>query len=70
VRRVGDRYELIAGERRWRAVERAGLETIWAVERDATDVESFKLALVENLHREELSHAETVAALDQLAELS
>lgn len=70
VRRVGEHFELIAGERRWRAVQRANLATIWAVERDASDIDSFKLALVENLHREELSRAETVAALDQLAELS
>jgi ParB family chromosome partitioning protein len=72
VRRAGDRagYELIAGERRWRAVQRAGLTHVWAVERDATDREAYKLALVENLHREDLAHADKVAALDQLAELT
>jgi ParB/RepB/Spo0J family partition protein len=70
VRRVGEQYELIAGERRWRAVQRAGLTHIWAVERDATDREAYKLALIENLHREDLSQADKVAALDQLAELT
>jgi ParB/RepB/Spo0J family partition protein len=72
VRRAPDGagYELIAGERRWRAVQRAGLEHVWAVERDATDREAYTLALVENLHREDLSRADKVAALDQLAELA
>ena len=66
----GAGYELIAGERRWRAVQRAGLAHVWAVEREATDREAYKLALVENLHREDLSRADKVAALDQLAELA
>jgi ParB-like chromosome segregation protein Spo0J len=70
VRRVGDRYQLICGERRWRAHTRAGLDTIWAVERDATDQDALALALVENLQRVDLSHAEKVAALDQLAEVA
>jgi ParB/RepB/Spo0J family partition protein len=70
VRRVGDRYELICGERRWRAHQRAHLATIWAVEREASDTEAYALALVENLQRVDLSHAEKVAALDQLGELA
>jgi ParB family chromosome partitioning protein len=71
VRRTGEAgYQLICGERRWRAHLRAGLETIWAVERDATDHGALALALVENLHRVDLSHAEKVAGLDQLAELA
>ena len=72
VRRAPDGagYELIAGERRWRAVQRAGLAHVWAVERDATDREAYRLALVENLHREDLSRADKLAALDQLAELA
>jgi hypothetical protein len=69
VRRHGEGYQLICGERRWRAHLRAGIDTIWAVERDATDHDVLALALVENLHRAELSVAEKVAALDQLAEL-
>lgn len=70
VRRAADGYQLICGERRWRAHQRAGLETIQALERDATDQGALALALVENLHRVDLSHAEKVAGLDQLAELA
>jgi len=55
VRRVGDRYELIAGERRWRAARLAGLRTVPAIIREATDRESLELALVENLQREDLN---------------
>lgn len=70
VRRVDDRYQLICGERRWRAHQRAGLPTVWAVERDASDDDAYALALVENIQRVDLSHAEKVAALDQLGELA
>ena len=70
VRRVGERFQLICGERRWRAHQRAGLETIWAVEREASDTDAYALALIENMQRVDLSHAEKVAALDQLGELS
>src|SRR5687768_8948300 len=49
VRRVGDGYELIAGERRWRAARQAGLDRIPAVVRDATNAQSLEIALVENL---------------------
>jgi hypothetical protein len=70
VRRVGDWYQLICGERRWRAHQRAGLETILAIERDATEQGALALALVENLHRVDLSHAEKIAGLDQMAELA
>jgi hypothetical protein len=70
VRRVGDWYQLICGERRWRAHQRAGLEMIFAIERDATEQGALALALVENLHRVDLSHAEKIAGLDQMAELA
>jgi len=70
VRSMGDRYQLIFGERRWRAHQRAGLDSIWAVEREASDTEAYALALIENMQRVDLSHAEKVAALDQLGELS
>jgi ParB/RepB/Spo0J family partition protein len=69
VRRVGDAWQLIAGERRWRAHRRAGLELIEAIERQATDTQALKLALIENLEREDIPTPEKVAALDQLAEL-
>jgi ParB/RepB/Spo0J family partition protein len=68
VRRVEAGYELICGERRWRAHARAGIAAIWAIERGASDQDALLLALVENFHRADLSHAEKVAALDQLAE--
>ena len=61
-------YELIAGERRWRAAKRAGLQTIPAIVRTATDVASIEQALVENLHREDLNALEEAAAYQQLIE--
>jgi ParB-like chromosome segregation protein Spo0J len=68
VRRADDGWQLICGERRWRAHRAAGIETIEAIEKDATDAEALRLALVENLHREDLSHEEKITALDQLSE--
>ncbi len=63
VRRKGDGiYELISGERRWRAAKEAGLETIQAVIRNCSDQESLLLALVENLQREDLNPMETARA--------
>lgn len=60
VRRKGDGiYELISGERRWRAAKQAGLETIQAVIRNCSDEESVVLALVENLQRADLNPMET-----------
>ena len=58
VRRQGDRYELIAGERRWRAAMKAGLQRVPVVVRDASDHEVLQLALVENLQREDLNPIE------------
>jgi ParB family chromosome partitioning protein len=69
VRRVGECWQLIAGERRWRAARRAGIEMIAAVVREASDTQAFRLALVENMHRKGLSHLEMVDALDELADL-
>ncbi|HWC39602.1 MAG TPA: ParB/RepB/Spo0J family partition protein [Acidimicrobiales bacterium] len=68
VRRDGDGYELVAGERRWRAAKRAGLVTIPALVRTADDVASMTQALVENLHREDLNPMEEAAAYQQLIE--
>ena len=68
VRPVGDEFELIAGERRWRAAKRAGLQTIPAIVRDTTDDSSLEQALVENLHREDLNALEEAAAYQQLLE--
>lgn len=61
-------YELIAGERRWRAAQRAGLQTVQAAIWDVSDEESLRLALIENLHRASLTPAEHVAGLEALAE--
>lgn len=66
VRRYGDHYELIAGERRWRAAREAGLERIPAVIRQATNAESLEVALVENLLREDLNPVEAAEGYRQL----
>jgi ParB family chromosome partitioning protein len=68
VRRDGEGYELVAGERRWRAAKRAGLVTIPALVRTADDVASMTQALVENLHRQDLNPMEEAAAYQQLIE--
>ena len=69
VRQTGAQdYELIAGERRWRAARRAGLQTIPAIVRPTEDVRSLEQALVENLHREDLTPLEEAAAYQQLVE--
>ena len=69
VRQTGPQeYELIAGERRWRAARRAGLQTIPAIVRPTEDVRSLEQALVENLHREDLTPLEEAAAYQQLVE--
>jgi ParB family transcriptional regulator, chromosome partitioning protein len=62
------RYRLIAGERRWRAARRAGLDTIPAIVRETDDLGSIEQALVENLHRQDLTALEEAAAYQQLIE--
>lgn len=64
----GDRYELIAGERRWRAAREAGLGTVPALVRSAEDPEALELALVENLQREDLNPMEAARAYHLLME--
>ncbi|MDQ6840662.1 MAG: ParB/RepB/Spo0J family partition protein [Actinomycetota bacterium] len=59
-------YELIAGERRWRAAKRAGLPTIPAIVRSASEMASMEQALVENLHRQDLNPLEEAAAYHAL----
>ena len=69
--RPGDQegtYELIAGERRWRAARRAGLAVIPAIVRATDDLGSVERALVENLHRQDLSPLEEASAYQQLVE--
>jgi len=67
VRQVGtDQYELIMGERRWRAHQQAGLDTIAAVVRETQDEDLLRDALLENLHRSQLNPLEEAAAYQQL----
>ncbi|MEQ1874124.1 MAG: ParB/RepB/Spo0J family partition protein [Ilumatobacteraceae bacterium] len=69
VRPLGDgSYQLIAGERRWRAATRAGLAVIPAIIRDTDDLGSIEQALIENLHRQDLTPLEEAAAYQQLIE--
>lgn len=68
VRPQGDRFELIAGERRWRAAMKAGLTRVPVVIRAASDHEALQLALVENLQREDLSPIEEAAGYRRLQE--
>ncbi len=69
VRVVGANFELIAGERRWRAAQLAGLTEAPVVERIATDREVLELALIENLQRENLNPVEEALGYAQLGEL-
>ena len=66
LRKSVDGYELIAGERRWRAAQRAGVNEIPAILRDATEDEVLELALVENLQREDLNPADEARAYRML----
>lgn len=67
VRPVGEnRYEIIAGERRWRACQKAGLETIPAVIKDVPDEAAIAMALIENIQREDLNPIEEAIALQRL----
>lgn len=68
VREVEGGYELIAGERRWRAAQRAGFTLIPAIVRTASDVESLELALVENVVRQQLNPVDEAYALKVLLE--
>ncbi len=67
VRREGSRYRILAGERRWRAAQRAGLKEVPALVREATERQAFELALVENLQRADLNAIEEAEAYDVLA---
>jgi ParB family transcriptional regulator, chromosome partitioning protein len=69
VRQTGEgAYELIAGERRWRAAKRAGLPTIPAIVREVSDHGRVEQALIENLHRQDLGPLEEAGAYQQLIE--
>lgn len=66
VRRAGEKYQIIAGERRWRAALKAGLLSIPATIRDADDEDMLKIALIENLQREDLNPIEEANAYKTL----
>jgi len=66
VRRHGQQFEIVVGERRWRAAKMAGLDYIPAVVREVTDAETLELALVENLLREDLNPMEEAEAYQRL----
>jgi ParB family chromosome partitioning protein len=68
VRPAGDGYELVAGERRWRAARRAGLQVIPAIVRQTEDDKALQAALVENLQRDDLNPLEEAGAYQQMIE--
>jgi ParB family chromosome partitioning protein len=68
VRTVADGFEIIAGERRWRAAQQAGIGEIPAIVREVEDEEAVALALIENIQRENLNPLEEAAALKRLVE--
>ena len=68
VRGTADSYEIIAGERRWRAAQRAGLHEVPIILHEATDAEALELAIIENVQRADLNPLEEAAGYQALAE--
>jgi ParB family chromosome partitioning protein len=68
VRKVDDRYQLVAGERRWRAAQRAGLQAVPCVVRGFSEEQSLQVALIENLQREDIDPMEAARAYRVLIE--
>src|SRR5712671_260067 len=68
VRPVGSRYQLVAGERRWRAAQRAGLSKVSVIVRQVSDALALEMTLVENIQREDLNPIEAARAFDRLME--
>ncbi len=68
VRPAGDGYEIVLGERRWRAAEELGVQTVPCIVQEVDDRQALELALIENLHREDLNCIETARAYRQLVE--
>jgi ParB family chromosome partitioning protein len=66
VRPVGNRFQLIAGERRWRAAQRAGLDKVSAIVREVPDELALEMTLVENIQREDLNAIEAARAFERL----
>jgi ParB family chromosome partitioning protein len=67
VRKAGERYQLVAGERRWRAAKLAGLERVPVVVQDIPDDRLLEITLIENIQREDLNPIETAVAFDRMA---
>ena len=68
VRRINNRYQLIAGERRWRAAQRAAIQRVPVVVRDVPEEMALEMTLVENLQREDLNPIEQARAFQRLTE--
>jgi len=68
VRPAGDNYQIILGERRWRAAQQAGLETVPCIVQEVEDRQALEMALIENLHREDLNAVERARAYQQLVD--
>lgn len=68
VRSAGDDYQIILGERRWRAAQQAGLETVPCIVQEVEDRQALEMALIENLHREDLNAVERARAYQQLVD--
>ncbi|HEV3330981.1 MAG TPA: ParB/RepB/Spo0J family partition protein [Bryobacteraceae bacterium] len=66
VRRVGDRFQLVAGERRWRAAKLAGTQQVPVVVREIPDDRLLEITLIENIQREDLNPIETAQAFDKM----
>ena len=66
VRKIGDAYQIVAGERRWRAAQIAGLSEVPVREMELSDAQAMELALVENLQREDLSTLEIAQGIQDL----
>ena len=66
LRPVGGRFQLLAGERRWRAAQRAGLARVPALIREASDEKALEITLVENIQREDLNPVEQARAFERL----
>lgn len=68
LRKAGKKYEIVAGERRWRAAKKAGLKTIPAIIKEFTEQETTEIALIENIQREDLNPIEEAGAYQVLLE--
>lgn len=68
VRRSGDRFQIVAGERRWRAAQKAGLHTVPCIVKEVSDENTLEISLIENIQREELNPIEEANAYKKLLE--